>query len=234
MRDLEEEQRALRRELDELLTDIEDNARQLPEEEAFDELRRSALEFVAAVRDSDAAEEMAQAERGLSEFSGTRGHEHADKAAEILESFLSQCESMGAAGSGCLVFKPEFGQCLGQTAAQLLAEMGLGMGQGGSGFGTGGNGYSARRGGNVGLYGGLPGMAGMEGALAGRQNPQGAGGSGRNGEGAGGDNPDPTSMTDQLSPGGASGAGLGNVPLRYRQRVGQYFRRISAELQQEE
>jgi hypothetical protein len=234
MRDLQEEQEALRLELDSLLTEIEDGAHQLPDEEAFAELRRTALEFAAAVRESEAAAEMSHAEQGLAEFSGTRGHEHALRAAEILEGFLEQAESLSGQCQSCLIFRPGFGQSLGQTAAQLLLEMGLGMGAGGSGFGSSGGGFSARSGGNVGLYGGMPGMAGAEGMLAGQPNSGTGDGGGGQAGGVGGDNPDQPSMIDLLAPGGASGGGLGSVPLRYRERVGQFFRRLTAELQESE
>jgi len=95
MRDLEAEQRRIREDLNELLADIENHAAQLPDEEQFNRLRETATEFVEALRDSGAAEAMADAEAALAEFNGTRGYEKAKEAADILAKFLSQCEDMG-------------------------------------------------------------------------------------------------------------------------------------------
>jgi len=225
MRDLEEEQRQIREDLNELLADIENHVAQLPDEEQFDRLRETATEFVEALRDSGAAEAMADAEAALAEFNGTRGHEKAKEAAEILARFLSQCEGMGNAAGGCLVFRPGMGDCLGQTVAQLLAQMGMGSGSG-SGFGMGQGGYSARRGGNVGLYGGMPGMIGME-SGAGRSDGRSESTPGAASRGV---NPDEPSYDDLSPRDGAAGAGEGTVPVRYRRRVGQYFRRVAEEV----
>ena len=75
MRDLEAEQRRIHKALEQVLDDIDDHLQQLPEGEALDPLRKSAREFVDKVRESGAVEAMADAESGLAEFSGTRGHE---------------------------------------------------------------------------------------------------------------------------------------------------------------
>ncbi len=130
MRELEEEQRTLRKELSDLLDDIEDHVSQLPEDAEFDRLRETATEFVEAVRASSAADAMSAAETALAEFAGTRGYEQATRAAEILERFVSQCDGMGEACQGCLAFHPSLGNCLGNTAQQLLAEAGFGSGMG--------------------------------------------------------------------------------------------------------
>src|SRR5207249_7280443 len=101
------------------------------------------------------------AEQGLGGFSGSRGHEGAKRAADILESFLSKCQGMGRQGAGgqCLPkFQPKLSQCLSNTISQLLSMSGFGSG-GDGGFGQGaGNGFSARRNSlqNVGLYGSQP------------------------------------------------------------------------------
>jgi hypothetical protein len=228
MRDLEREQLRLREELLELLDKIETHAKQLPDEEQFAKLWESALAFAAAVRGSGAADTMAEAEAGLAEFSGTKGHEKAAEAAKILEGFLKKCEGMGQEGEACLAFQPTLSQCLGDTVAQMLAEAGLGSGKEG-GFGQGnGSGYSARRGGssNVGLYGGMPGRS---------QQPGGSGGQGKAGQegtgqfGSRNQTNDP-SLQEASATGGAFGAAQGSAPLRYRQRVGQYIQRVNEEV----
>jgi hypothetical protein len=231
MRELEEEQRALREELNQLLDDIENHVAQLPDEEPFEKLRETALKFVAAVRGSGAAEAMSEAENALSEFAGTRAHEKASEAADILERFLSLCEGMVGQCQGCLVFNPSLAKCLGDTVAQLLQEAGLGMGMGtGAGGGAGlgpGNGFSARRSplGNMGLYGGLPGLGPQFG-------DQGLGPAGAQADAPGslgGDGSNDPALVEAAATGQASGSAQGTIPARYRQRVGQYFQRIAEE-----
>ena len=143
LRDLEGEQHRLRDDLQSLLTDIENHARSLPEDEKLQELRVSALKFAKAVKDSGAEAAMADAESALTEFAGTRGHAKAQEAAEILARFISQCQGVGGQAGACLVFQPGLASGMGNTVAQLLAEMGMGDGSGGGGAGMSGGGYSA-------------------------------------------------------------------------------------------
>ena len=228
MRDLEDEQRRLRAELDALLEDIENHVAQLPGDERLDKLRQTAEDFVAAVSGSGASQAMLDAESALADFRGTRGHAQAARAAEILESFLSQCEGMGGQCRGCLAFNPSLSKGLGNSIEQLLAEMGLGMGAGpgsGAGFGSGG-GFSARRGGmNVGLYGGLPSQAGGQGGDGFGPSQAEAAGAGVYGGGSVGD----PAVFDSASAGGTVGSTQGLVPPQYRKRVGAYFKRIAEE-----
>ena len=238
MRELEEEQRSVRQRLGELLDDIEDHVARLPDKPRFDRLRETAAKFARDVRASGASEAMAAAEAGLAEFSGRTGYEKAKEAAEILQKFLKRCEGegcMGAMACESLIFQPGLGDCLGNTIAQLLAEMGLSPGAGmGNGVGTGaGGGFSARRSGmsNLGLYGGLPGMAGAgEGDFGERA------GTGdepaRGGGGPGGVNPDQDTLADTPAADGAGGAGQAVVPPQYRRRVGEYFQRVAEEVGQ--
>ncbi len=135
------------------MSDIEEHLDGLPEEEEFEEMRKSATEFAIAVRESGALEAMVEAEDGLAEFSGTRGHEGAERAAEILKEFLQKAGQMGQEGAGNAMrgFRPQLGGAMGKTLQQML-NRGRGrksMGQGG------GDGYSAARNtsDNVGLYG---------------------------------------------------------------------------------
>lgn len=228
MRDLEEEQRQIREELASLLGDIENHTAQLPDDPKLDKLRTSAAKFVKDVRASGASEAMSQAESSLAEFGGTRAHEKAKEAAEILAKFVKICDGSEQDGFGaeCLAFQPTLGKGLGDTIGQLMREMGLGNGPGGSGTRPGMSGYSARRGGNVGLYGSLPGMG------AGQQ------GEGRQGRGdtadstadaSGGSNPDSPTQSDLPEAGRTGATGGAAVPTQYRRRVGQYFQRVAEE-----
>lgn len=236
LRDLEQEQREIREALDSLLSEIETHAEQLPDDEQFDELRRTATEFVRDVRASGAIELMAEAETALGEFSGSRAYEKAREAAEILRKFIKWCEGggMSACAGQALVFRPSLGQCLGNTIAQLLAAMGLGSGAGdGFGGGAGGQGgYTAHRGGqrSMGLYGSLPGMGEAYGLGAREQGSQDDSLSRYSLGGAGGLSE--PSVTLGAVTADASGIGEGMVPLKYRRRVGLYFRRLNEELQE--
>jgi hypothetical protein len=237
MRDLEDQQRQIREDLNVLLEDIGNHTAELPDEPEFDKLRQTAAKFVKAVRSSGALEAMSQAESALAEFSGTRAHAKAKEAAEILAKFIRICDAgdaEGIPGLGrlCLVFQPTLLRGLGQTVEQLLAEMGLpgGGGLGGFGLGAGQGGYSARRGGNVGLYGSLPGMD--SGGQGEGQFGEGAGkgeGSG-SGQTRGGSNPDARTGLDQPSDPRTAGGADAAVPLEYRRRVSQYFQRIAEEV----
>lgn len=113
---------------------------------------------------------------------------------------------------------------MNRTMRQLLRDMGFG-----GGFGTGasgaGDGFGAERGGgNVGLYGSLPGMTSLEDARGG------TGGGGGNGKGGSGTGMDfETESYEAGAEGTVSGTAEGTVPLRYRQAVGRYFQRILEE-----
>ena len=146
MRDLEEEQRGLQKELDTLLDDIEEHASQLPKDPYVEQLRETAEKFAADVRASGAGDAMAAAATALSDLAGMKAHAEAKTAADILEKFISRCQGMGKGCKNCLPkFSPSLGQCMGQTCDQMLADMRLGQGPNmGSGFGMGaGGGYSA-------------------------------------------------------------------------------------------
>ncbi len=233
MRELEDEQRKNREDLEELLNDIESHASRLPDDDPkLKELADSAREFVEAVRGSGANQAMSNAESGLSEFSGKRGHGEAKNAADILEKFLSRCQGMGKqCENACdsLKFKPGEG-CLGDSLSQMLADAGFKPGGGKPGpngaFGAGG-GFSARRSAlsNIGLYGKMPT----------RGNPtQSKSGGGKQSLSVGGSyRTDADRVTSsRLDPHGllkASGTGETAVPARYRNRVEQYFQRIADE-----
>ena len=131
LRDLQWDQQEIRAALTRLLDDIEDHATVLPEDPKLEEFRREALDFAKKVRTSGASEAMVDAEVGLAEFSGSRGHAGAIKAADILEKFINRAEgSSGLMGKGqvCLRFQPRLAKGLGDTVAQMLADMGLSPG----------------------------------------------------------------------------------------------------------
>ncbi|MDP6356171.1 MAG: hypothetical protein QF473_13765 [Planctomycetota bacterium] len=227
MRDLEDEQRNLREQLSDLLDDIDNHIKQLPEDKPeLEELRQTAQKFLKDVRESSLTETMVQAEAGLAEFSGTAGYEKSREAEKIMSRFLSRCQGMAGQAEAALMFQPQLSQGLGNTIEQLLAAAGLeSSGKGGLGFGTGG--YSTRRStlNNIGLYGSLPSLSPSQESASGG----GKGGRGKEAWNEGGGRPGESNFKT----GGnfnASGAGTAIVPVRYRKQVSEYFQRVVDDL----
>lgn len=225
MRDLQTEQQELRNMLTQILDAIEDHATRLPEDAELSELRETARDFVRDVRASGATEAMTEAEAGLAEFSGSRGHTSARQAADILEKFVERCEGQqGLAGRAnvALRFKPALGKSLGETISQLLGEMGLNPG----GTGGGRNGSSMTRSSldNIGIYGQLPGMEPLAGGSGSANAPTRASG----GQGTTGALLPPSKPTSELQHSQGTTTNVA-VPVLYRQRVAEYFQRIAEE-----
>jgi hypothetical protein len=236
MRELEDQQRMNREDLEQLLNDIESHAARVPDDDPqLAQLAESAREFCQGVRNSDASPKMSDAESRLSEFSGKKGHSSATAAAEVLESFLSQCQEMGdQACQSCqgLKFKP--GNCAGQSLQQMLSDSGFkrgnkpgkgnrpGMGPMGPGGESGAEPNSLK---NVGLYGKMPTKGNpKQSKHKGKDGAPTIGGSYRADDG-------PQHAT-RLDPHGmlrASGSSPAVVPARYRSRVERYFQRIADE-----
>lgn len=226
MRDLEYEQGQVREALDALLDDIEDHASRLPDVPELKKLRETAQKFAKDVRASGAGEAMRGAETALEDFRGTEAHRQAASAAEILERFINRCEGEdGLEGmcKGCLVFQPSLARGLGNTVAQLLADMGGGGGMSGSG---GAGGY--------GLYGQMGGMSGLgSGEYGDPSGEHGGSGQPRAGSPWQGANVDRASADGSPLAAAATAASDATVPARYRERVGQYFQRLAEEIGQQ-
>jgi hypothetical protein len=223
MRDLEHEQGKIRQELDALLGDIEDHATRLPDRPELQKLRETAQQFVKDVRDSGAADALAGSEAALADFAGSEAHKKAKEAAEILNRFIKRCQGegdMAAECHGALIFQPKLCQCLGDSVAQLLAEMGLGgMSSGMGGMGT------------MGLYGNTAGMSGLGSGEFGEPSSGSDGRGEEQGARAGsGGNPEVYGIDETAAGGTATSASEAGVPLRYRRAVRQYFQRLSEEL----
>lgn len=237
--ELESQQQQLRQALDQLLDDIETHARALPDQPDLEKLRQTAQEFVEAVRESDAESKMMSAQTGLLNSEFDAAHDDAKTAADILESFLGQCQGMGnQACENCkMSFNPGSGGAnLGNSIEQILEMMGMkpgasGMrpgGQPGMGFGWGaGGGYSQRHPGpnNVGMYGAMPSPV--------QSNSQGRGDRTSNGvasvhTGSPGDGQPDAVDAAPVDAGG--GQAQQAVPGKYRDKVSEYFRQLAEQL----
>jgi hypothetical protein len=211
------------------LSDIEEHLAGLPDDEEFNELRQTAQEFVEALRESGASDAMLEAENGLAEFSGTRGHASALEAADILERFLQKAGQMGQEGGGKAMrgFSPQLGDAMGRSLQQMANR---GMGRRGTGQG-GGDGYSASRNtsDNVGLYGSDQNYNQSQSGGEGMRQRQHRTGMGPRtpGRALGGAGDGPLEAPGRLRASGGSDAA---IPLRYRRQVGRYFQRVADEL----
>jgi hypothetical protein len=225
MRDLGDEQKQAREDLRQLLDDIDDHVRQLPEDKKLDDLRKTATKFSDDVRASEAAAEMNNAETALAEFAGTRAGENSKNAADIMEKFIARCNGMGDQASTCLKFQPKLASGMGNSLQQLLDSMNMGTGMGGIGSGGG---YSARRSSlaNVGLYGNIPTRGQWAANSRGGQANRGISSDGRGGPD---DKTDPSAV-GTIGKTKTSGESDAAVPPEYRRRVGEYFQRVADEL----
>lgn len=233
--ELEAQQQQLKESLSDLLDDIEAHAQALPEDPELDKLRETALDFVERVRESEAQSEMKSTQENLlnDKFEDAQGS--AKKAAEILESFLSQCEGMGeSAGQQCkAAFKPGAQSKVGNSLKQMLSMMGMKPGSSGRkpggkpgmgmGYGAGG-GYAQRFPGpqNVGMYGSMPMPQASSGRSRGDQQSPGIQTS-QNYDTQAGGNSDKDSAAQRQ----AAGQNMNAIPANYRSKVAEYFRQLN-------
>ncbi len=224
MRDLEAEQQQIRRDLSQLMDDIENHLAALPPDPQLDDLRKTAKDFRERLAESPAETNMLMAESALQDFAGASASASAQSASDELEKLITQCNGMGENAQACLKFQPTLSAGLGNTIEQMLQSMSLSTGTAGHGVG----GYSAARNSlaNVGLYGTIPTRASESGSGNGQAD---RGTSSR----AGGDLPDATNPDNTGAAGAqhASGQGDAPVPQAYKKRVGDYFRRVADELE---
>lgn len=233
--ELESEQQQLRDSLNGLLDKIESQSAALPDDEEFQELKKTAKEFAQAVRASGASNAMSSAQQDLLKDQFPGASDQARQAAEILEKFIAQSEQMSnCAGNSCrMAFRPQQGGAkLGDSLQQLMAMMGMKPGsragqRPGMGLGSGmGGGYASRMPGpqNVGLYGGM----------ISPQTRSGGGKSDRTSQGvatnAGMAPQDGGAGDGETSAGVAGGQAEAAVPTEYRGRVADYFERLAEEL----
>jgi hypothetical protein len=216
----------LREELRNILDDIEQHLLELPDDdEKLKQMRDSAADFAKSVRESAADDRMHDAEQGLTEFDGKRGHANAKEAEQILDSFISKCRAMGDGAGQCLVFNPKLAGGMGNTVDQLLDAEGLSTGR--AGRGGAGGGYMSKRSTlrNVGIYGDLAKMSKVSKSTGGRAEK----GMSTDGRGGLDDRGNPVGV-DASAKGRTAGEADATVPVNYKRRVGDYFRRVADEI----
>ncbi len=227
LRELEQEQLKLSRRLDDLLDAISDAVKQLPEGDPnLEPLRTTARDFVGVVRASPAWSQMQDVLSATAALDGTTASTKAAAAAETLESFIGQCNGMGEQAGECLPkFNPSLASAMSKTASQLMGK-GSGSGVGNGTLGSAG-GASAAAGGSqqIGLYGSTPTMTPSSRSGNGGKSDRGGASDGR------GTNAGDVSAGLNL-PMELRGSGASDVPAppQYRDRVGNYFRRVAEEL----
>ena len=240
--DLRREEQQLQVALSQLLEDIEAHANQLPDDPELDNLRQTAKEFVENVRASQADPAMTQTQQDLLADQTNTACQQAGKAADILESFLSECNSMGnQACQNCNAsFSPSAGGPKpGNSISQLLQQMGLGEGQtgmrpgmgqrpgqqGSGPMGEGGYSMPQNTMENIGVYGGLP-----------TQEPPPRQGNGDDSEGGfatyeqGGRSEGSRGGSSDTEDASARGDAGAVVPSVYQKQVSDYFRQLAEEL----
>lgn len=237
--DLESEQEQLKQRLTELTSEIEQHANALPEHEDTKQLKETALKFAQALRDSEAASEMGSAQENMLANKYPESQKNADRAADILESMLSECNGMG--DKACENCKAKFNPGkFGNSMQQLMQMMGMkpgasGMKPGGSpGFGAGfgaGGGYAQRSPGpqNVGMYGSIPMSQPAESSGRGDRQSTGVASSHQIESASGGQG-----NTEAQARGETAGQSMNSVPANYRAKVSEYFQSINDEINRSE
>ncbi len=236
MMEMEAAQEQLRQELNELAESMEENASQLPETEEFSELKQSSQQLAQGMKQSGAPELMNDAQKSLLKSKFKQAAENAKAAADSLDALLPESNSMGDSAEKSLqgaFQKPgkSGGPKLGRTLEQLKQRMNQkgkkpGQGQGGSQPGEPGganNGFSSRSPNqqNIGMYGSMPtpspssqGRSDKVSQGSATQSEIAKQGNGKSG-------------TSESQSSDAAGQSQQNIPIQYRQRVSDYYRRIN-------
>jgi len=241
MMEMEAAQDALRQELNELADDMAENAEQLPQTDEFSPLKESAMKLAADIKQSGAPELMNDAQKSLLKFKFKQAAENAQAAADSLDALQPENESMGNEAEKSLKDAfPKSGKGgkskLGRTLDQLKQRMdqkgqkpGKGQGQAGSQRGEPGSrnsGFSSRspRQQNMGMYGSMPTPSPSSQGRSDKVSQGAATQSAISKQGTG------QSGTSESQSSEASGQSQQNIPTQYRQRVSDYYRRISEQL----
>jgi len=214
-------QRRVKEGLESFVEKLPELLAQIPDEEAYDKLKKTAEEFLQKISRARIADDLAAATEKLGALDGPGGYPPAQSAALKMMALLKELGDSGMQGIGenCLCFQPGFGQNLGNTLSQILSAL-----QGG-GMGGSGSGYYGMIGEGVGLYGPDIQLAGTQ---TGRLGASQGGTAAPEREEARSTVPERELPKSKPTPVGLER----NVkfPLRYRNLVGDYFRAVADSL----
>jgi hypothetical protein len=237
--DLSEQLQAARmsEQQDQLHRDLEDTTAQLERlsHQAAERLPRmsaAAAQVVSKIRQMKIESDQADAARLAGAGQGSGAHQAADRAAEKLESLLSNCRSMGGQGKadldGCFTLSRQDLSSQFQQMAQGRGVPGLSNTPGSGTQGGDGSGFTGSRA-RIGVVG--PHEASSSASAGGRAPPDAPQG-GRGGDYVGRIDDRRTSPVERLDPGiQSTGAGIGaampGVPVRFHDLAEAYFQRIA-------
>ena len=228
MEELKEQEKKIAAALKRYAESLPELLAKVPNDAEYGPLRDDVGNFLKALAETKADEDINIAVQSLHEKDNMTGYAFAQLAADKLDKLVGKCQGLPNQGKQCMTarFHPKISKA-GSSLGQILAAMGANSGDGDGGQ----DGYGLFND-DVGLYG--PNME-----LAGEQS---GGKRDENGEGSGrgqriastpGDPNDPS-----LAPAGAPGRVRlqpdAKFPLKYRDIVGEYFKSIAETATEEE
>ncbi len=199
----------------------------VPNDAEYGPLRDDVNNFLKALAETKAEEDINTAVQSLHEKDHTTGYALAQLAADKLDKLIGKCQGLPQQGKQCTTarFKPKLSKA-GQSLGQILSAMGANSGQGDGGQ----DGYGLFSD-DVGLYGPNMELAGEQ--SGGRRDEAGGSGRGQSIASTPGDASD-----SALAPPGAPGRVRlqpdAKFPLKYRDIVGEYFKSIAETATEEE
>ncbi len=242
MMEMEAAQEAIRQELNDLAESMQEHAEQLPDSEAFAELKESAQQLADGIKQSGAPELMNDAQKSLLKSKFKQASENAKAAADSLDALLPENESLGESADkkmqGAFQKPGKSGASkMGRTLEQLKQRMnqkGRNSGDGQSGTqpsesGGANSGFSTRppRQQNMGMYGSMPTPSPSSRGRSDKVSQGAATQSDISKQGTGQSGANASQSSD------AAGQSQQSIPTQYRQRVSDYYRRIQEMLKPE-
>ncbi len=224
LQELSSAQQRIQDRINDWLQEVSQRVDELPKSPEFDGLKQQSLAFCQAVRDIQIPEELADASESFIGMDGPNAYSHALAAHEKMDSLIARNQSIPGEGQQCLKFQPALSQSLGNSLDQIMAAMSQGNASGSSknGYGLFGEGVS--------FYGPDVSLPGATGA-----GPQLAGATGHTASASStvsrADDPD---LPRDNRPARVKLQEDTPFPLQYRELVGEYFRAVAEDDQEQE
>jgi hypothetical protein len=192
----------------------------VPNDAEYGPLRDDVNDFLKALAESKAEEDISNSVQSLHERDNMTGYALAQLAADKLDKLVGKCQGLPQQGKQCTTarFKPKLSKA-GQSLGQILSAMGANSGQGDGGQ----DGYGLFSD-DVGLYGPNMELAGEQ--SGGRREDAGGSGRGQRIASTPGDAND-SALAPPGTPGRVRLQPDAKFPLKYRDLVGQYFKSIA-------